>query len=63
MKIIQFLETIGNVEDGNASERIANCIVHFIATGEKRLESVKGVNLNDSTFPAPKHALNLEKSI
>ena len=47
MKIIQFLETIGNVEDGNASERIANCIVHFIATGEKRLESVKGVNLNE----------------
>lgn len=39
----QFLQDIGNVEDGKASERIAECIVHFIKTGEKRLNTVTGV--------------------
>lgn len=41
--IEKFLDDIGNVEDGNASERIAKCIVHFMETGEKRLEAVNGV--------------------
>lgn len=39
----QFLKDIGNVEDGRAAERIAECIVHFIKTGEKRLETVNGI--------------------
>lgn len=43
--IEKFLEDIGNVEDGRASERIAKCIVHFIKTGEKRLETVNGVEI------------------
>ena len=44
-KIEKFLDNIGNVEDGKASERIAKCIVHFIKTGEKRLETVNGVEI------------------
>lgn len=39
-KVEKFLEDIGNVEDGKASERIAKCIVHFMQTGEKKLETV-----------------------
>ncbi|MDO4559446.1 MAG: CDP-glycerol glycerophosphotransferase family protein [bacterium] len=38
--IEKFLAFIGNVEDGRASERIARCIMHFIRTGEKKLETV-----------------------
>ena len=38
------LEDIGDVEDGKASERIADCILHYISTGEKRLETVDGVD-------------------
>lgn len=40
-KTAKFLETIGDVEDGRASERIARCIIDFIRTGEKRLETVE----------------------
>lgn len=32
----KFLETIGNVEDGHAAERVVDDIIHFIETGEKR---------------------------
>ena len=39
-RVLRFLEEIGNVEDGKASERIAQCIVHFIETGEKKLDTV-----------------------
>ena len=39
-KIAGFLAAIGNAEDGRASERIASCIMHFIRTGEKKLETV-----------------------
>ncbi|OUO91579.1 hypothetical protein B5F39_12600 [Cloacibacillus sp. An23] len=39
-RVSRFLEEIGNVEDGKASERIAQCIVHFIETGEKKLDTV-----------------------
>lgn len=31
-----FLNNLGNVEDGMAAQRVANDIVHFIKTGEKR---------------------------
>ena len=40
-----FLADIGDVEDGRAAERIADCILHYIETGEKRLETVDGVDV------------------
>lgn len=39
-KIAKFLAAIGDAEDGRASERITRCIIHFIRTGEKKLETV-----------------------
>lgn len=43
-RVSRFLEEIGNVEDGKASERIAECIVHFLRTGEKRLRTIDDYN-------------------
>lgn len=41
--VAKLLDDIGNVEDGKASERIADCILHYIQTGEKRVETVNGI--------------------
>ncbi len=41
--IAKYLDMLGRVEDGKAAERVADCILHYVRTGEKRLETVDGV--------------------
>lgn len=40
----KFLCSIGDAEDGRASERVALCIVRFLRTGEKTMETVMPTN-------------------